>query len=203
MLPGIFLIKNGRRLAEERSQGILLDTIGDHLVSMNRFEEAFGPSQPHKDPKKAKQQRTVSLSNASTTKELRALLGAVPHWVKIAGKNGFSLSTERGKEVIEAISPERIDAIIAHLDLHWPGAGFVFDGDTNEESAPFTQASILLLVNEFTFPLGFYIFSPISGDQGTHRARPSRRKFWYAGDGERDARRRQGTTVRGLGRPRQ
>lgn len=167
MLPGIFLIKNGpRRLAEERSQGILLDTIGDHLVSMNRFEEAFGPSQPHKDPKKAaKQQRTVSLSSASTTKELRALLGAVPHWVKIAGKNGFSMNTARGKEVIEAISPERIDAIIAHLDLHWPGAGFVFDGDTNEESAPFTQALILLLVNEFTFPLGVSHFFPqISGD---------------------------------------
>lgn len=148
MLPGIFLVREKRR-SEAQSHGRLLDLIGTHLVSLNRFEDAFGPAQPHKDPRHAskpeKMQRTVSLSTPSTMQELRALLGAVPSWVKIAGKNGFKLDTDRGKEVVEA-SADKIDALILHLDTHFPNAGFVFDGDTNEESAPFSQVIKELIV---------------------------------------------------------
>ena len=73
------------------------------------------------------------------------MLAAVPQWVKIAGKNGFNLGTDRGKEVVEQ-SMEQVDAIIAHLDAHFVGAGFVFDGDTNEKNAPFSQVIKELIV---------------------------------------------------------
>ena len=148
MLPGIFLVRE-KRLAEAHSQGRLLDLLSAHLVSLNRFEDAFGPPQEHKSPRHAanpnKMQRAVNRSTASTTQELRAMLSAVPQWVKIAGKNGFDLGTDRGKEVVEQ-STEQIDAIIAHLDAHFIGAGFVFDGDTNEKNAPFSQVIKELVV---------------------------------------------------------
>ena len=141
MLPGIFLVRE-KRLAEAHSQGRMLDLVGAHLVSLNRFEDAFGPPQEHKSPRHAanpdKMQCAVNRTTASTMKELRAMLAAVPQWVKIAGKNGFDLGTDRGKEVVEQ-SMEQVDAIVAHLDAHFIGAGFVFDSDTNEENAPFTQ----------------------------------------------------------------
>ena len=147
MLPGLYLIREKRRAEEEaHSHGRMLDVIGSHLVSINRFEEAFGPAQDHKDPRKApKQQHVVNLSNAATTQELRKLLGAVPHWVKIAGKNGFKASTARGAAILEE-SAAQINRIVDHLDKHFPHAGFVFDGDTNEESAPFTQVLKELIV---------------------------------------------------------
>ena len=146
MLPSIFLVREKRLAEEAHSQGRLLDLIGAHLVSLNRFEDAFGPAQQHKDPEKSdKQQRMVNRTNASTMKELRAMLAAVPQWVKIAGKNGFNLGTDRGKEVVEQ-SMEQVDAIIAHLDAHFVGAGFVFDGDTNEKNAPFSQVIKELIV---------------------------------------------------------
>ena len=139
MLPGIFLLREKRRAEEAHSHGRMLDVIGSHLVSINRFEDAFGPAQDHKDPSKAgKRQHMVNQSTASTTQELRTMLGAVPHWVKIAGKNGIKASTERGAAIREE-SAKQINRIIDHLDKHFPHAGFVFDGDTNEESAPFTQ----------------------------------------------------------------
>jgi len=73
------------------------------------------------------------------------MLAAVPQWVKIAGKNGFDLGTEEDDDVVET-SMEKVDAIIAHLDAHFIGAGFVFDGDTNEENAPFSQVIKELVV---------------------------------------------------------
>lgn len=149
MLPGIFLTLTEKRRAKAHSHGRLLDLIGSQLVSLNRFEDAFGPPQEHKSPRHAsnpnKMQRAVNRSTTSTTQELRAMLSAVPQWVKIAGKNGFNLGTDRGKEVVEQ-SMEQIDAIIAHLDAHFIGAGFVFDGDTNEKNAPFSQVIKELVV---------------------------------------------------------
>ena len=148
MLPGIFLVREKRRAEEAHSHGHMLDVIGAHLVSINRFEDAFGPAQDHKDPKdaaKGKQQHMVNQSTAATTKELRAVLDAVPHWVKIAGKNGIKGNTPRGAAIREA-SADKIDALIHHLDMHFPHAGFVFDGDTNEDTAPFTQVIKELIV---------------------------------------------------------
>jgi len=146
MLPGIFLVREKRRAEEAHSHGRMLDVIGSHLVSINRFEDAFGPAQDHKDPRKRdKEQHVVNLSNASTTQDLRTMLGAVPHWVKIAGKNGIKASTERGAAIREE-SAKQINRIIDHLDKHFPHAGFVFDGDTNEETAPFTQVLKELIV---------------------------------------------------------
>ena len=137
MLPGIFLVRTTS--GSGRGQGSILNAIGSHLVSINRFEEAFGDPQVHKDPKKAdKRQRVVSLSNQATTKELRGVISTVTHWVKIAGKNGFNLMVDPGKTIVKE-SMKHIDAIIAYLDLHFADAGFVFDGDTNEANAPFTQ----------------------------------------------------------------
>ena len=148
MLPGIFLVRE-KRLSEAHSQGRLLDLVDTHIVSLNRFENAFGSAQAHKSPRHAdnpnKMQRMVNRSTNSTVQELRALIGAVPQWVKIAGKNGFNLNTDRGKEVVEK-SMEQVDAIIAHLDAHFIGAGFVFDGDSNEKNAPFSQVIKELIV---------------------------------------------------------
>ena len=149
MLPGIFMVRERHR-REARYQGRLLDLIGAHLVSINRFEDAFGSAQDHKDPSKLnKKQRLVNLSKASTMQELRALISTVPSWVKIAGKNGFNIREDRGKDVVDK-STKKIDDIIAYLDTYFPGAGFVFDGDTNEKNAPFSQVIKELIVRNRT-----------------------------------------------------
>ena len=112
------------------SAGPLEAALGDNLLSLNRFEEAFGPEFKDKDDK---MRRAINKTDDHTRENNLETLAEVHTWVKIAGKNGIEDAALREK------FDESMDAVVAHLDEHFPGAGFVFDGDNNETNAPFSQ----------------------------------------------------------------
>ena len=122
-------------------------TIGDQIISLNRFENAFGPEQPHMNPEDAAIKKTQYPTNVGTIPSdydnVLQTVNDVKHWVKIAGKNGIKDDATR------KTMTDEIERTIVYLDDHFPGAGFVFDGDNNEpDSAPFSQLIRALIVKD-------------------------------------------------------
>ena len=121
--------------------------IGDNIISLNRFENAFGPEQPHMNPEDAANKKTQYPTNFGTIvsdyDSVLQTVNDVKHWVKIAGKNGIKDDATR------KTMTDEIERTIVYLDDHFPGAGFVFDGDNNEpDSAPFSQLIRALIVKD-------------------------------------------------------